>query len=104
MSSETVVSSGKPSRPHSQATRTIAIVAVAILLVGGAAFKLATRPAAVATSANASKTTEAPAASAAVEVRVEPVTVGTLDQPVRVTGTLRTDETVTLSTKAAGLV
>jgi RND family efflux transporter MFP subunit len=51
----------------------------------------------------------APAASAAAvatppEVEVETVTARSLSEPIRVTGTLRTDEMVTISTKATGLV
>lgn len=38
------------------------------------------------------------------EVGVESVIAGSLMEPVRVTGTLRTDEEVTISTKATGLV
>ncbi len=103
MSSETVVSPGKSAPGGSHTTRNIAIIGVVALAVAGAAFKLTSRPAAT-PAAEKSPAAEAPAAQTDVEVRVEPVTVGALDQPVRVTGTLRTDETVTLSTKATGLV
>src|SRR5690349_3333533 len=104
MSSETLVPAGKAGPGRSHTTRNIALIAVAVLVVAGAAFKFATRPAAVTPAEKTSPAAEAPAASTAAEVRVEPVAVGVLDQPVRVTGTLRTDETVTLSTKATGLV
>lgn len=103
MSSETLVPAGKAGPGRSHTTRNIAIIAVVVLAAGGAAFKLATRPAATAPVEKAAPSTET-TASTDVEVRVEPVAVGALDQPVRVTGTLRTDETVTLSTKATGLV
>src|SRR4051812_4696533 len=45
-----------------------------------------------------------PAVAGPVEVRAENVAAASLSAPIRVTGTLRTDETVTLSTKATGLV
>ena len=70
----------------------LAYIAVAVLVVGGAAFKFATRPAAVAPAEKPALTAEATAAATAVDVRVEPVAVGALDQPVRVTGTLVCDE------------
>ncbi|MFN3652256.1 MAG: efflux RND transporter periplasmic adaptor subunit [Armatimonadota bacterium] len=50
------------------------------------------------------KEEQAAAAAAPVEVTVEPVAASTLTEPLRVTGTLKTDETVTLSTKATGMV
>src|SRR5204862_4886036 len=46
----------------------------------------------------------APAVNAAPQVTVETVSLSRLSEPIRVTGTLRTDEMVTLSTKATGLV
>lgn len=48
--------------------------------------------------------TQATTAVAPTEVGVETVTVTSLNEPIRVTGTLRTDEMVTISTKATGLV
>jgi HlyD family secretion protein len=42
--------------------------------------------------------------AAPTEVTVERAEVSRLDEPIRVTGTLRTDESVVLSTKATGLV
>ncbi|HTE20650.1 MAG TPA: biotin/lipoyl-binding protein, partial [Armatimonadota bacterium] len=44
------------------------------------------------------------AAVAPAEVGVERIVPRSLSEPIRVTGTLRTDETVVLSTKATGLV
>jgi RND family efflux transporter MFP subunit len=104
MSSETVVPAGQAGPGRRHLTRIIAVVAVVALLALGAAFKLSTRKAAVTPAVKPASTAEAPASPTAVEVRVEPVAIGALEQPVRVTGTLRTDETVTLSTKATGLV
>ena len=104
MSSETLAPAGKTGPARSHVTRNIAILAVVVLAAAGATFKLSSRPAAVTSAGKPAPTAENPAASTAVEVTVEPVAMGVLDQPVRVTGTLRTDETVTLSTKATGLV
>jgi len=58
------------------------------------------------TAAEAPSAHDAPSVSvaAAPEVGVEIVSNESLNEPIRVTGTLRTDETVTLSTKATGLV
>lgn len=58
-------------------------------------------PAAAAVTSAGEKADNAPQAA---EVGVELVTSGTLSEPIRVTGTLRTDEMVTISTKATGLV
>jgi RND family efflux transporter MFP subunit len=58
--------------------------------------------AAVAPAAGAEGKVES--APAAPEVGVELVTSGVVSEPIRVTGTLRTDEMVTISTKATGLV
>jgi HlyD family secretion protein len=86
-----------PSSTHKPPVRTIAVVVIALLVAGGLALKFGRPKPAVVT------TVIAPAA-APPEVRVEYVTDRVTSDPIRVTGTLRTDETVTLSTKATGIV
>jgi RND family efflux transporter MFP subunit len=84
----------------------VALALFAVILAAG--FFLFTRgrkPVAGGGSAPAAQPAqETVAAPAATEVSVQTVVSEVLDQPVRVTGTLRTDENVVLSTKATGLV
>lgn len=83
------------------------VVAIVILIVLAAAGFALTRKGGKPAASGTEKGPEpgAPAAVAApTEVSVETVEASVLDQPVRVTGTLRTDENVVLSTKATGLV
>jgi RND family efflux transporter MFP subunit len=82
--------------------RAIALSLVAVLLVAVVALVVRGRNAA-AQGAPPPGAPEAPAATAP-EVTVEVAAPATLSQAIRVTGTLKTDETVTLSTKATGLV
>jgi len=80
-------------------------IVLLVVVAGGAfaVFQMGKRPpvAAGAPAAGAHAKNEAPAAP---EVGVELVALGSLSEPIRVTGTLRTDEMVTISTKATGLV
>jgi len=86
------------------AGRTVRIAAVALLvLVGGGFLFLRLRGSAAEPKEHGQ--TPGPGSIAAPElVRVEQLVPGTLMRPVRVTGTLRTDESVTISTKATGVV
>ncbi len=94
--------------------RLIAVLLLAAVCIGLAAagvLRQRSGPAAAASSAAAESGhagTEGPGETAApaeaAEVKVEVVRAAAVAQPVRVTGNLRTDETVVLSTKATGLV
>jgi RND family efflux transporter MFP subunit len=82
-----------------------AALGVAVLVAGGLfAFSRLNGKAAAAGGAHGREGDPAPVAPAPQEVTVETVVARPLAEPIRVTGTLRTDETVTLSTKATGLV
>src|SRR2546421_6954513 len=81
-----------------------ALAVAALLVLGAAGFALSRRGGQHAAAPGPDGPKPAAAAAAPVEVRVEPVTSGSVSAPIRVTGTLRTDETVTLSTTATGVV
>jgi RND family efflux transporter MFP subunit len=89
-----------PRRPFP--IRVVALTVLAVLLLAG--FGFATRNKKAASEVKSNQPAPAPAAAAPTEVTVETVSASVLDEPVRVTGTLRTDENVVLSTKATGLV
>lgn len=76
---------------------------ILVLAVGGGIAAMQTNKK---TSAGAppEKDTHAVTVATPPEVGVETVIAGSLMEPLRVTGTLRTDEEVTISTKATGLV
>jgi RND family efflux transporter MFP subunit len=98
MSTEAVPSPSRRKPP----VRVAAIAVLALLVLAGFA-AVSSRRKAAQTAAPAVHPAAAPK-PAAVEVQVERVFARALSQPIRVTGTLRTDEVVTLSTKATGLV
>lgn len=81
--------------------RTAALLLLAAVVVGGG---LAWRARSGAPAAPAKKPAPASPAPAATGVTIERVTAARLEQPVRVTGTLKSDEVVAVSTKATGLV
>lgn len=78
--------------------------AVLVIAVGGGIAANQMNKKLAAGSAPAEKPAVEVKAPAPPEVGVETVLAGSLMEPVRVTGTLRTDEEVTISTKATGLV
>jgi RND family efflux transporter MFP subunit len=82
--------------------RVVALTVLAVLLLAG--FGFASRNKKAASEVKSTQPAPTPAAAAPTEVTVETVSASVLDEPVRVTGTLRTDENVVLSTKATGLV
>jgi RND family efflux transporter MFP subunit len=90
-----------PSAPARKApVRGIALGLFGLAVVVGLAFAAKQRRAAETPhAARPAAITEAPP-----EVTVETVALADLSEPVRVTGTLRSDEVVSLSTKATGLV
>lgn len=103
MSAEPLSPMTKPRFP----VRPVAVGALVVLLgVGASTVFRGQKPAAHAETppAAAEGTHGAAAQPSAPEVGVEVVLPQTLSEPIRVTGTLRTDEMVTLSTKATGLV
>src|SRR5262249_1601086 len=81
--------------------RAIALVVLAALFLGGV-FAFSRRSAGEAEGKR--KPPVAATAPASAGVGGEPPRLGRFGQPLRVTGTLRSDETVVLSTKATGLV
>jgi RND family efflux transporter MFP subunit len=86
-------------------TRFAAVALLAVVAGGGFAVSRMGKPAGNQAGAPAaSQESHAPEETLAPEVGVEVVSSGTLSEPIRVTGTLRTDEMVTISTKATGLV
>lgn len=86
-------------------TRVLALALLAIPVLGGAAVVVRNKSAAAPAPAAKPHIEEAEsAAAAAPEVKVATAMSGALRQPIRVTGTLKTDETVTLSTKATGMI
>jgi multidrug efflux pump subunit AcrA (membrane-fusion protein) len=102
MSTETV--SPARQKPRSN-VRIAAVVLIVVALIAVAAVAMRGRKPGNANPAVAGAPSRpADTAPAAPEVRVEMVSAASLDQPIRVTGTLRTDETVTVSTKATGQV
>lgn len=89
-----------PRRPFP--IRVVSLVILAVLVLAG--FGFAARNNKAASEVKSTQPAPAPVAAAPTEVTVETVSASVLDEPVRVTGTLRTDENVVLSTKATGLV
>jgi RND family efflux transporter MFP subunit len=100
MSTEVLSSSSAGRKPR---IRIAALAVLALLLMGGFAFVQRGRKGAGTAPARGAHKPEV-SVSSAPQVSVEHASAGVLNQPIRVTGTLRTDETVTLSTKATGLV
>lgn len=100
MSSEPLTPTLPGRKPQ---TRAVAIALVAAALAAGAFFKFRSN-AAVAPAETGKKVQPAVAAPTSAEVAVETLAPAQFAQEVRVTGTLKTDETVTVSTKATGLV
>lgn len=91
-------------RRGAAATRWIAIGLGAVVVVGGALAFSRKQGAPVTAPAPHAAAPETATKSGPTEVGVETVSLRTLREPVRVTGTVRSDETVKLSTKASGTV
>ena len=97
--------SGSLSLPQSRRKTPTRAIAGGLLVVAVGVGFMATRGGKKAQPAGTPAETKAAAAPAGpTEVGVETVTSTSLSEPIRVTGTLRTDEMVTISTKASGMV
>ncbi len=85
--------------------RTSAVVLLSAAVLAGAGFTYV-RSHGAAGTAPAAPESKKPAAAApkAPEVEVESLSRGAFEQPIRVTGSLKSDEVVAVSTKATGLI
>jgi multidrug efflux pump subunit AcrA (membrane-fusion protein) len=101
------VAAGGHSRSRPGRTRWIALVALGVLVAGGYAIYAARQPSGPAVTVApgpAAPPGEDPGAASPRSVSVERVEARLLSEPVRVTGIIRSDQTITVSTTATGLI